>query len=55
MQQQTRLSKLMYLSWEILKKKKVTHVNTIKVHHSLKQVGAKPKEEKQPMSDDLPF
>ncbi|MBP6024914.1 single-stranded DNA-binding protein [Ferruginibacter sp.] len=31
------------------------HVNTIKLHHTLKQADAKPKEEKQPVSDDLPF
>lgn len=31
------------------------HVNTIKVHHSLKQAGATPKGERQPATADLPF
>jgi len=31
------------------------HVNTIKLHHSLKQTDAKPKKEKQPVTDNLPY
>ncbi len=31
------------------------HVNTIKMHHSSKLTDAKPKEEKEPVQDDLPF
>ena len=31
------------------------HVNTIKLHHALKQADAKRKEEREPATSDLPF